>query len=135
MAPGTVTGCPTWLRVLDEAAGGDKSTVHYLQRLFGYSVVGVVTEHVVAVLGLTGGEGKSLIINTLAGVLGDYAAVAPQDMLTPQQGERHSTDLAGLAGAPAGHRLGDRGRQVLGRGEAEGDQRRRQDHRALHAGR
>jgi putative DNA primase/helicase len=75
--------CPTWLRVLDEATGGDAATVTYLQLLFGYVLCGVVTEHAVGVFhGALGGEGKTLILNTVAGLMGDYAAVAPADMLT-----------------------------------------------------
>lgn len=96
-APGT---CAGWKRVLEEATGGDRDLIAYLQRALGYALVGIIRDHVVIVLhGAAGGEGKSLIINTVCGVLGDYAAVAPADLLTPLQGERHSTDLAGLVGA------------------------------------
>jgi putative DNA primase/helicase len=100
VGPEAVAECPTWLRVLGEATGGNAGLIAYLQRVFGYSLVGVVTEHVVVIFhGRVGGEGKTLILGTIAGAMGDYATPAPMDTFTVTQGERHSTELAGLAGA------------------------------------
>jgi P4 family phage/plasmid primase-like protien len=47
----------------------------------------------------TGANGKSVFINTIAAILGDYATVAPIDMFMAAAGERHPTDMAGLRGA------------------------------------
>lgn len=92
--------CPTWLRVLGEAMGGDPALLAYLQRVFGYSLVGVVQEHVVIIFhGRVGGEGKTLMLGAIAGAMGDYATSAPMDTFTVTQGERHPTELAGLAAA------------------------------------
>jgi putative DNA primase/helicase len=92
--------CPLWRRVLNDATGGNEANIAFLQRYFGAAIVGAVSEHVVLVFhGSVGGEGKSLIINAIAGAMGDYAVIAAPDLLTPVQGERHTTDLAALAGA------------------------------------
>ena len=100
VGPSATAGCPTWRRVISEALGGDAALVSYIQRVFGYSLVGVVKEHVVVIFhGRVGGEGKTLMLGAIAGAMGDYAAAAPMDTFTVTQGERHSTELAGLAGA------------------------------------
>ncbi|WP_373503766.1 phage/plasmid primase, P4 family [Aestuariivirga sp.] len=46
-----------------------------------------------------GANGKSVFIDTLAGVLGDYHKTAPIETFTASSGDRHPTDLAGLRGA------------------------------------
>ena len=45
------------------------------------------------------GSGKSVFVNTLATILGDYAANAPMDTFMEARNDRHPTDLAGLRGA------------------------------------
>ena len=47
----------------------------------------------------TGANGKSVFINTVAGVLADYHTTAPIETFTASQSDRHPTDLAGLRGA------------------------------------
>jgi putative DNA primase/helicase len=47
----------------------------------------------------TGANGKSVFVNTLASILGDYATSAPMDTFMDARGDRHPTDLAGLRGA------------------------------------
>lgn len=93
------TGCPRWLDFLRDATGQDEKMVAYLHRLAGYCLTGTTREHVVAFLWGPGGNGKSVFLNTLAGILGDYAAVAPLGMFATTSGERHPTELAMLRGA------------------------------------
>ncbi|MBK8991295.1 MAG: hypothetical protein IPM40_06180 [Gammaproteobacteria bacterium] len=40
-----------------------------------------------------------MFINTLTGILGDYARVASGDLLLEAKGDRHPTDMASLRGA------------------------------------
>ena len=47
----------------------------------------------------TGANGKSVFVNTLATILGDYAANAPMDTFMETRTDRHPTDMAGLRGA------------------------------------
>jgi putative DNA primase/helicase len=46
-----------------------------------------------------GGNGKGVLMNTLAAVLGDYAMTAPMETFMASHNPRHETDMAGLRGA------------------------------------
>jgi putative DNA primase/helicase len=94
-------GCPRWLQFLDQVTGGKPGLIDYVQRLTGYCLTGSMTEQVFLFLYGTGANGKSIFISTISGILGDYAATAPLDTFTATNGERHPTDLAGLATARA----------------------------------
>ena len=91
--------CPTWHAFLDTVTGGDRDLQSYLQRMAGYCLSGVTTEHALFFLYGTGANGKSVFANTLAAIMGDYATVAAMDMFMATHGERHPTDMAGLRGA------------------------------------
>lgn len=96
-SPGTY--CPTWLKFLEDVTAGDIELQKYLARVAGYCLTGITTEHVMFFLYGTGANGKSVFLNTLAAVWGDYATYAPIDMFMESRSERHPTDLAKLRGA------------------------------------
>ncbi len=91
--------CPKWLNFIDSVTGGDASMKSYLQRVAGYCLTGSTQEHALFFLYGTGGNGKSVFVNTLFTILGDYAANAPMDTFMEARGDKHPTDLAGLMGA------------------------------------
>ncbi len=91
--------CPTWLKFLDEVTGGDKALQAYLQRMAGYALTGSTREHALFFLYGTGANGKSVFLNTLASILGNYATNAPMDTFMETRSDRHPTDMAGLRGA------------------------------------
>ncbi len=91
--------CPTWRRFLDEVTGGDVELQAYLQRVVGYALTGSTQEHALFFLYGTGANGKSVFVNTLATILGDYATNAPMDTFMETRTDRHPTDMAGLRGA------------------------------------
>lgn len=99
VAPDASAKCPEWLRFLTEACGDDLAMVAYLQRLCGYALTGVTREQMLAFIWGQGGNGKSVFLNTLQHVLGDYAVVASMDTFTASHGDKHTTNLAMLAGA------------------------------------
>jgi putative DNA primase/helicase len=82
---------PLWRSFLDKITGGDSELQRYL-----YCLTGITTEHVLFFLYGTGANGKSVFINTLTGVLGDYAAVAPMSTFMASHTDQHPTDLAML---------------------------------------
>lgn len=90
---------PLWRRFLADVTGGDTQMQTYLQRVAGYCLTGVTTEHALFFLYGTGANGKSVFVNTLTSILGDYATSAPMDTFMESRGERHPTELAGLRGA------------------------------------
>lgn len=91
--------CPHWLDFIDQVTQGDQAFAAYLQRFAGYCLTGSTQEHALFFLYGTGANGKSVFVNTLFTLLGDYAANAPMDTFMESRGDRHPTDLAGLRGA------------------------------------
>jgi putative DNA primase/helicase len=91
--------CPLWLTFLDKITASDRDLRDYLQRVTGYSLTGVTREHALFFGHGTGANGKGTFLNTLTGLMGDYATVATMDTFTASGGERHSTELAMLRGA------------------------------------
>jgi putative DNA primase/helicase len=88
-----------WLAFLHDVTKGDGELQRYLARMAGYALTGVTTEHALFFFYGTGANGKSVFLNTLAAVFGDYATNAPMDTFIETRSERHPTDLAGLRGA------------------------------------
>ena len=91
--------CPTWRSFLSDVTGGDAELMVYLQRMVGYCLTGVTSQHALFFLYGTGANGKSVFVNVIATILGDYAANAPMDTFMETRSDRHPTDLAGLRGA------------------------------------
>ena len=93
-------GVPTlWLKFLGDALVGDAETISLLQRWCGYCLTGDTREQALLLLYGGGGNGKSVFINILSYILGEYAKVAAMDTFTATRMERHSTELAMLCGA------------------------------------
>ncbi|WP_019560798.1 phage/plasmid primase, P4 family [Caldimonas manganoxidans] len=91
--------CPRWRAFLADVTGGDAELQAYLQRMVGYCLTGSTAAHALFFLYGTGANGKSVFVNTLATILGDYAATASMETFVETRHERHPTDLAGLRGA------------------------------------
>jgi putative DNA primase/helicase len=91
--------CPRWRQFLEEITGRDNELQAYLQRVAGYCLTGVTTEHALFFCYGTGANGKSVFINTLADVWGDYAVSAPMETFVASKTDHHPTDLAMLRGA------------------------------------
>ena len=90
--------CPRWLAVLDRAFASDALLIAYFQRLSGVFLTADVTVQEFWVAHGEGNNGKSVILDTLIGVMGDYAGIAPESLVATRHSEEHPTDLAGMAG-------------------------------------
>ena len=90
---------PEWSKFLENVTGGDKELQLYLQRVVGYCLTGDISTHALFFLYGTGANGKSVFVNVISTILGDYAANAPMDTFMETRTDRHPTDLAGLRGA------------------------------------
>ncbi len=97
-AVGPLGECPIFLEFLKSITDGDDELIAYLQRLAGYCLSGSIREHSLHFLYGTGANGKGTFLNALAGVMADYAAIAPIETFTETHGERHPTELAMLDG-------------------------------------
>lgn len=90
--------CPTWKRVILEILRTQELT-GYIQRLCGYWLTGVTTEHALPVLYGIGANGKSTFVGAIFDLLGtDYSGKASRDLLTAVKGDKHPTALAWLHG-------------------------------------
>lgn len=90
---------PLWTRFLQDATLGDAGLQRFLQQVAGYCLTGDVREHALFFVYGPGGNGKSVFLNVLAGVMGDYATTAAMDTFTASVSDKHPTDLAMLQGA------------------------------------
>lgn len=99
VAPAHKADCPQWLRFLTEACGNDLEVVQFLQRWSGYCLTGETREHALLFIYGPGGNGKSVFLNTMSKLLGDYSSTAAMDTFTHSHSDRHPTDLAMLRGA------------------------------------
>lgn len=91
--------CPLWIQFLDEATKGDQEMVEFLRRWCGYCLTGDTREHALIFLYGPGGNGKSVFLNTVSRIMGDYATTAAMDTFTSSRGDKHPTELALLKGA------------------------------------
>jgi P4 family phage/plasmid primase-like protien len=87
-----------WLEFLRDTFGGDEEMVTFVQRLAGYSACGIVLHHVLPFLHGAGGNGKSVFLDVIVSVLGDYASTAPSGFLMAggREDENAVARLAGL---------------------------------------
>jgi putative DNA primase/helicase len=122
--------CPLWLNFLTTIFAGDTDLIA-MRRLLGYSLTGVTNEHALFFFYGTGANGKSVLINTVAGVLCDHHRTAPVTTFTASAFDRHPTELAALCGA----RLVTAVETEEGREWAEVTDWRRQDCGTLYASR
>jgi putative DNA primase/helicase len=85
---------PRFQRFLEEVQP-DPAVRSYLARLLGYSCVGLVREHVLGVCWGSGQNGKSVLLDSVTAVLGDYAKPGPSSLIVTQKNaEPHPTDVA-----------------------------------------
>jgi putative DNA primase/helicase len=91
--------CPLVLAFLDRIMGGDAELIAYHRRVLGYALTGVTRDHALFFGYGTGANGKSVLLSTVAGILGDYHKTAPIETFTASNVDRHPTDLAMLRGA------------------------------------
>jgi putative DNA primase/helicase len=91
--------CPMFLTFLNRVTNGDEKLQDYLQRVCGYCLTGDTTEDALFFHYGKGGNGKSVFLNTICGILGDYHEAADMELFVVTHGEKHPTDLASLRGA------------------------------------
>lgn len=88
---------PLWRAFLNSTFGDDPKMIDFFQRLAGYAATGEVTHHILPFLHGSGGNGKSVALDTLMAILGDYATSAPAGFLMAGR-DQHETEVARLAG-------------------------------------
>lgn len=96
--PDAAADASEWLAFLATTFQGDADLIEWMQRLLGYACIGVVRENILPVFyGATGANGKTVLLDTVMALLGDYAGPAPKGFLL-QGPTKHDTEIADLAG-------------------------------------
>lgn len=85
-------------RVTLEEGMSTRPLAKFLQRWFGYCATGSTREQAFVVHYGQGSNGKSTILDTVAEVLGDYAATGAPGLLVGNGRDRHPTEIADLFG-------------------------------------
>lgn len=93
---------PRWNRFLHDTFGDDAEScemIDFLHILLGYSVTGDVGAQVLPFLHGHGANGKSVLLDVMVRILGDYADAAPPGFLMDRGAfSEHSTELTELHG-------------------------------------
>ncbi|MCX5417810.1 phage/plasmid primase, P4 family [Streptomyces sp. NBC_00059] len=92
---------PRWNRFLTDTFGDDedgRKLIDFLHELLGYSITGDVGAQILPFLYGQGKNGKSVLLDVMVKLLGDYADAAPPGFLMARPFEGHPTDLAELHG-------------------------------------
>ncbi len=90
---------PIWSQFLDQIACKDRKLRRFIQQLFGYALSGDVREECMFFFYGKGSNGKGTLLRTVAHVMGDYAVAADMATFTVNKFDRHSAEIAKLAGA------------------------------------
>ena len=91
--------CPRWFEFLNEVMDGDNEMIDYLKRIVGYSLTGDTKEQVLFFLFGHGANGKSVFVNTIQDLLGDYAIQTPVSTLMTRGKGSINNDVARMRGA------------------------------------
>lgn len=91
--------CPLWMETLNEVFQGDQELIDYFQKIAGYSLTGLTGMQAFFFLYGSGANGKSTIVRTLAGIMGDYAEPISSNALMSQKYATNSApELASMVG-------------------------------------
>lgn len=101
------TPCPSWEKFLSQMFSNDQKIIDYIQRLFGYGITGLNTEHIFPVFwGHNGRNGKGTLFETLKFILGDFAYKVPNSFLMEQ-------NMKGGASGPDAVTMGLYGKRIV----------------------
>ena len=97
-APAGTIG-PIWSRFLGEFTQGDRALEEWLQIFAGYCLTGLRENHVMPFIYGSGTNGKSVFVNALRSVWGEYGKPVDHRLLFEKAGGYHLAPLAALSGA------------------------------------
>jgi P4 family phage/plasmid primase-like protien len=82
--------CPRWVQFINEIAADNDGVAAFLQQLAGYLLLGGNPERYIFFLHGEGRNGKSVLIETLLKLLGDYGVPAKSDLIMQHKLDRDS---------------------------------------------
>ena len=91
--------CPLWQRFIHRVMDGNAAMIQYLQRLSGLALTADATVQELWFFYGSGANGKSVFLDTICGLMGDYAGqAAPSLLMARAGGSEHPTEVADLEG-------------------------------------
>lgn len=95
------TDCPRWELFLEQIFDGNKELIHYIQKAVGYSLTASIREQVMFIIFGNGRNGKSVFLDIITEIMGNYAKSMQADSLMVKKGgsNGHNEDIARLNGA------------------------------------
>jgi putative DNA primase/helicase len=90
--------CPRFKKFLKEVFDGDDELIDFMQRVIGYCLTGEISEQKMFILYGFGKNGKSVLLNTIQAMLGDYAGTASFKTFDTDKQSEQTNDLAMLKG-------------------------------------
>ncbi len=94
----TGADCPEFKKFLDMIMNGEAELIDFLQKAVGYSMTGAIDERCIFILYGPGRNGKTTFIQTISGLLNDYAQRIPTETLLARRTEGIPNDIAALKG-------------------------------------
>jgi P4 family phage/plasmid primase-like protien len=92
---------PRWRQFIGEVCMGKPELMDYLQRVCGYMLTAYTREHCLFFMHGGGRNGKSVMVEALMKVMGDYAGAAEPEMLMTRKHQSIPVDVAALRGRRA----------------------------------
>ena len=127
--------CPAWDAFLAEVQP-DQRMREFLYRIWGYSLTADYSEQAIFINHGRGSNGKSVALDVLCSIAGDYGQVVPIETLLTSRNKqgRIPNDVARMRGRRFLKCSRDRRGQAPGRGPDQAADRRRGGGRPVHAG-
>lgn len=92
--------CPQWERFMDEIFASDKELIRFVQKAVGYSLIGKINEKCFFFCYGDGSNGKTVFLNVLRAMFGDYGQQASIRTFLKRRGDSEiRDDLVNLKGA------------------------------------
>lgn len=93
--------CPQWEAFMNKVTLDRADLSVYIQAIAGSGLVGEIMDEALAIYHGAGGNGKTVHIETIKSVIGDYATTATSDLLVEKSNDTVPADVARLVGARA----------------------------------
>jgi len=90
--------CSRFDQFMLETFSGDLERIDFIERWHGMCLTGDITEQYLPIYKGDGNNGKNVLLDTVVGLMGDYAGMAAPDLLTASNRDRHPTEIAELCG-------------------------------------
>lgn len=88
-----------WLDFLNDIFAGDQEVIRYIQKALGYSLTGSTREQIMFILFGKGRNGKSIFVEVISEILGDYSNNMQAKSLMVKKNDNVNTDIARLSKA------------------------------------